>query len=232
MTEARAVRPLVDQGGLYADTPVRAAILRAGVECMARHGYHGTSVRDIAKAAGISAAHVYNHFTSKHEMLFTITDRALDLLLHATEEALFSAGTSPVERLRAIVGAHLRVHVAHPREVLVCNSERRSLNEGARRLETAKRQIQQRMFDRVIQDGVSRGLFTTEYPAEAARWIVNACGSVPVWFHPEGPLSVDDVVERYQALALHTVGYVGGDGEPVVGAVSISRRSSGGSSDA
>lgn len=190
------------------DSPVRAAILEAGVACMARHGYHGTSVRDIAAAAGISAAHMYNHFPSKHEVLATITDRGLDLLLRATEDALYAAGTDVADRLSAIVGAHVRIHLSHPREVLVCNSERRSLNADARRLEAAKREIQQRMFDRVIFDGVERGVFTTTYPADASRWIVTACSAVASWFHPTGRLSAEETVHRYQLLALDTVGYL------------------------
>jgi AcrR family transcriptional regulator len=193
--------------GSVPDLPVRTAILEAGVACMARHGYHGTSVRDIAAEAGISAANLYNHFGSKHDVLLTITDRALDLLLHATEEAFFAAGRDPAQRLSAIVGAHVRIHLSHPREALVCHSERRSLNTEARRLEKAKREIQQNTFDRVIVDGVGRGVFTTAYPAEAARWIVTACSAVATWFDSAGPLSGAEMVHRHQQLALNAVGY-------------------------
>lgn len=44
------------------------------VDLFAEKGYDTVSVRDIAKAAGIKAASIYNHFKSKDEILETIYD--------------------------------------------------------------------------------------------------------------------------------------------------------------
>ena len=95
----------------------------AAVEVMAAHGYHGASVRDIASAAGTSAAVLYHHFASKQGLLVTICDRGLDVLVHATEEALDHAGDDPADRLGAVVEAHVRVHMESQRESLIGNSE-------------------------------------------------------------------------------------------------------------
>jgi AcrR family transcriptional regulator len=43
-------------------------ILEAAYNLFVEHGYRGSSMRDIAENAGIKAASVYNHFTSKDEI--------------------------------------------------------------------------------------------------------------------------------------------------------------------
>lgn len=190
---------------LPGDEPTAAALIAAAVEVMAVHGYHGTSVRDIAAAAGTSPAVLYHHFTSKHGLLATMLDRGMDVLISATEEQLDLAGEDPAERLRAVVGAHVRVHLESQRESLLGNSELRSLAAGARSGVVAKRDVQQRMFERVVRDGVRRGAFATEHPREAARVITTACTAVAAWFRPGGELDADEIVARYQDVALDTV---------------------------
>lgn len=191
------------------DEPTAAALIAAAVEVMAVHGYHGTSVRDIAAAAGTSPAILYHHFSSKHALLLTILDRGLDVLIAATEEALDAAGHDPADRLAAIVGAHVRVHLSSQREALLGNSELRSLEPTGRALIVAKRDVQQRTFDRVVRDGVRRGAFTTEFPDDAARVITSACTAVAAWYRPDGPLSGEAIVERYRAIALDAAGWKG-----------------------
>ncbi len=192
---------------LPADEPTAAALIAAAVEVMAVHGYHGTSVRDIAAAAGTSPAVLYHHFGSKQALLATMLDRGLDVLVEATEQALDLAGDDPADRLRAIVEAHVRVHLESQRESLLGNSELRALEAGALRVVVAKRDVQQRIFDRVVRDGVRRGVFGTPHPQDAARFVTAACTSVAAWYRPGGPLGPDAIVAHHQEIALDAVRY-------------------------
>lgn len=209
MTQAPQTRPGASPSPvvLSSDEPTAAAIVMAAVEEFSARGFHGTSVRDIASSAAVSVGTLYNYFASKHELLVTIMNRGMDDLLIKTEDALFGAGTDPGDRLRAIVGVHVGVHAHAPRESMIGNSELRSLDPAALTLIVAKRDAQIRMFNRVVGDGVSRGLFTTAVPRDTARFIVTACTAVAVWFRDDGPLRVEEVIARYQEIALQSVGY-------------------------
>jgi AcrR family transcriptional regulator len=189
------------------DEPTAALLIAAAVEVMAVHGYHGTSVREIAAAAGTSPAVLYHHFPSKQVLLVTMLDRGMDVLIAATEEALDLADDGPADRLRAIVGAHVRSHLEAQRESLVGNSELRSLTPESLALVVAKRDVQRRIFDRVVRDGCRRGVFGTPLPEEAARFITSACTAVAGWYRPGGPLGPAEIVAHHQEMALDTVRY-------------------------
>ena len=189
------------------DEPTAAVILSAAVQVMATRGYHGTSVRDIAVAAGVSPGSLYNHFSSKQDLLVTIMNRAMDGLITATEQALFDAPNEPVARLKTLVRVHVGRHAVGRLESQIGNFELRSLNAAALELTISKRDAQQRMFDRVVRDGVARGVFHSDDPRDAARFIVSACTAVAIWFKPGGRSTVEEVIERYQRVALDTVGF-------------------------
>lgn len=191
------------------DEPTAAVLLAAAVEVMAAHGYHGSSVRDIASAAGTSPAVLYHHYASKQGLLVTVCDRGLDLLVGRTEAALDTAGPDPAERLGVIVAAHVRAHLEAQRESLIGNSELRALEPPGRAVVVAKRDAQQRVFDRVVRDGVRAGRFTTAHPDEAARFVVTACTGVAAWYRPGAGLAAGEIVARYRAIALDAVGCAG-----------------------
>jgi AcrR family transcriptional regulator len=46
----------------------RAAIVEAAYQLFLRNGYHGTSMRGIAEAAGIALGGIYNHFGTKEDI--------------------------------------------------------------------------------------------------------------------------------------------------------------------
>ena len=185
--------------------PGEAGILAAAIAVMAEHGYHGTSVREIAVRAGVSPAALYHHFPSKQQVLVTIMERGIEALLDRTRTALAAAGPDPVDRLRALVEVQVLFHLEDQRGTLLGTSELRALEEPVRGPHRAKRAEQQRMFDRVVADGVRAGVFGTPLPQEAARAIVVMCTGVAGWYSPRGRSSRSEVVRRYQRLALDMV---------------------------
>lgn len=190
-----------------AQAPVgEAGILEAAIEVMAEHGYHGTSVRDIAERAGVSPAALYHHFASKQDVLATIMECGIEALLRRTRAALAAAGGDPAARLRALVEVQIMFHLQDQHGTLLGTSELRALDEPVRSRHIAKRHQQQRLFDRVVAEGAEVGAFATPFPLQASRAIVVMCTGVASWFRTRGPLSRAEMVRQYQRLALDMVG--------------------------
>jgi AcrR family transcriptional regulator len=73
---------------------------------VAKRGFHHASIREIARAAGLSLAGLYHYVGGKDELLFLILDRSLDRLIAKLDQALSEART-PELRLLALIRTHL-----------------------------------------------------------------------------------------------------------------------------
>src|SRR5688500_7831144 len=85
----------------------RDAILRAAARLFRERGFAETGMRDIADAAGLSAANLYHYFDGKHALLVYCQDRALDRMLDSVASAR-RASRSASDRLRVVLTAHVQ----------------------------------------------------------------------------------------------------------------------------
>jgi AcrR family transcriptional regulator len=180
---------------------VRQLILDSAVRNMNERGYHGTSMRDIAAGADLTVASIYHHFKSKQEILQEIMLQALRDAHGMTRGALLRSGGEPKDQLQALVRAWVMFHTTRREDAHVAATELRSLDESGHRLVVALRDEQENIFRDVIERGVEEGAFRTEYPRDAVRAIINMGQQVCVWWRADGPLSAQDLADRYCTLA-------------------------------
>lgn len=79
----------------------RELILDKALYLFANRGFHGTSISDIAKEAGISKGLTYNYFESKETILEAIIDRALTAGLEVMNVAKYT--DDPYEQLQLLI---------------------------------------------------------------------------------------------------------------------------------
>ncbi len=77
----------------------REQLLATGRRLFAQQGYEGTSLDEIASAAGVTKPIVYRHFPSKRELYLVVLEEHLSVLIRKLWIALSSA-PDPRERLR------------------------------------------------------------------------------------------------------------------------------------
>jgi AcrR family transcriptional regulator len=114
-------------------------ILEAAGDVIARRGFHQASIRDIARAAGLSLAGLYHYVGGKDELLFLVLDRSLDRLIAALDEGLAAART-PEARLLALIRTHLDFAFQHAAALKIINRDGDILAEPQRSEIAAKRQ--------------------------------------------------------------------------------------------
>lgn len=184
--------------------PGEELIIAAAVDVMFKHGYHGSSIRDIADRAGLSTAALYHYFTSKQEILAAFMVRATDRHLDALVEAARGAD-GPAAQIAEVVRVHVQLHVDHPVDSFVGNTELRSLEPEWRATVVEKRDRIQRLFDDIVQRGVDEQVFLTRDPREASRATIVMGTAIPAWYRPGGPLDPADLAEVHVSLALAVV---------------------------
>jgi AcrR family transcriptional regulator len=181
-------------------------VREAALTLFAERGYHGTTMNDIAGALGIRAPSLYNHITSKQEILREIIIGTMDRVL-ADFEAATSGVDDVADRLRRATEAYVLRHARYRREALVVNRETHSLESPARSVAHAKQDEYARRFQDLIEEGRAAERFHVKSPRLATFAILEMAVAVARWFRDEGPLSATEVAEEYGEFALRIVGF-------------------------
>jgi len=105
-------------------------ILSSCATLMARRGYHGTTMRDLAHITGRSLSGLYYYFPNKEALLYLINKRGFESLL-ASSVAVTESTREPDQLLRAVIHQHVVFFGEHLSEMRVMMFGTQELNEGA-----------------------------------------------------------------------------------------------------
>lgn len=186
----------------------RAVIVSSAVRNFTERGYHGTSMRDIARGADVTVASIYHHFPAKQDILQHIMVSTMRDVLEQTRAAVADVEDPASARLGALMRTWVLFHTTRQAEALIGASELRSLDDPGRRLVVGLRDEQEAVFRVLIEEGVTTGEFATPHPLEAARAVINMGYSIASWYRPNGEASPEEMARRYSDLALATVSAV------------------------
>ncbi|MEP6816982.1 MAG: TetR/AcrR family transcriptional regulator [Marmoricola sp.] len=187
-------------------TPLnRATVLDSACELFAAHGFRSTSMKDIAEALGVRAPSLYNHVSSKQDILYAIMDTAMDRALAALDEAV--RGVDDVsQELRRATESLVLDFLRFPAEVTICNAEVRSLDVAHRAAIVAKRDRYGSRVREIIERGCRSGTFRTRSPQLAAFAVLELGNGAKSWFKPNGRYTDVYVAREYGEFALRVVG--------------------------
>jgi AcrR family transcriptional regulator len=178
----------------------RLEILRAAGRAFRARGFAETGMRDIAAAADLSPANLYNYFRGKDEILFFCQDNSLDRMLAALEKARrLRAGAA--EKLRLVIASHLRC-VLDEVEGSAAHFLSAALPSPLQRRLLAKRDRYEDGVRQLITNGIRSGELIEGDPALATRAILGALNSSVLWFRPEGSLSAADIAEEFSGYLI------------------------------
>lgn len=182
----------------------REQLLRAAARLFREQGFHGTSVAEIASAAGITKSSFYHHFASKQALLAEILTDTVSRVTPAVE-AIASSDLSATERLRAAAKCHV-VELIHDQDKVACFVEEgRFLAADYRDGFVAARDRYEQSFRRILEDGVRSGEFRQMSVRLASLAVLGMCNSVVHWYQPSGQLGVDTVAGEFADLAVQSL---------------------------
>jgi AcrR family transcriptional regulator len=180
----------------------RRRLWEAALTCFGERGYHGVSVREIAKMAGLQAGSVYSHVSSKEQLL-------ADLMLLGHEEhrdmlrgALLDTDSDPIDQIRALIHAHVVMHATYPLLARVCNREMGSLSPANRERVGAVRQEAERLILQVVERGARLGVFDAPAPWLAVAAIGGMGIRVAEWWDSGLGYEAGEVAESYADFAV------------------------------
>lgn len=189
MPDPEATRSMTDERSAYDEK--LESILRTAAQIFAEKGYHQASIRDIARATGVSLSGLYYYFNSKEELLFLIQDHAFGTLLD-TLERLLDGVAEPHRRLRLLMENHLRYFIANTAEMKVLSHEAEALTGDFRRRVNAKKRRLTETAMQILQEIRPAGDVDARVATFAMfgmmNWLYN-------WHRAERDVPVDRIVD-------------------------------------
>jgi AcrR family transcriptional regulator len=87
----------------------RQEVLRAAARLFRRKGFHATSTRDIAAAAGMQSGSPFYHFKSKGALLYAVMEEGMRSAIVRQQAAIAAAPDGARERLRLLIRNHFDI---------------------------------------------------------------------------------------------------------------------------
>jgi AcrR family transcriptional regulator len=174
----------------------RELIVLAAVEVFREMGLEKATLEAVGERVGLSKASLYYYVRSKEELLGHVVIHVVRAQEEALSQLLLSCD-GPEERLRAFCNSHVRIICTDPvgqvsaRVALSGIKDdvvRRPLHEYMSRLEA------------ILREGVAAGVFRDMDLRIAQHSIIATLNAVPLWFSPEGRLSLDEVASEVSGL--------------------------------
>ncbi|MGC9538913.1 TetR/AcrR family transcriptional regulator [Streptomyces sp. UG1] len=179
--------------------------LAGALAAFREHGYHGTSVRDIARRVGVTVPALYYHHENKQAMLVALLERAMDEVLTRARLADAEAEGRVLERF-ANVAECVVLHMTHRVATAGLDAELRYLDLDNRKRYAALRKELERLLLGILEEGVDQGLFEVDHAPDTARALLGMWQSVATWYRDGGPLTPQEIADHYVSISLRAVG--------------------------
>jgi AcrR family transcriptional regulator len=181
------------------------SVLEAATRVFVRRGFHASGMREVAAEAGLSVAGVYHHYPSKEQILVALLDVTMAEIGWRLEAAR-TEGQTPVESFALMVEALALFHAVRGDLAFLGASEMRGITGTDRERVVGLRNDVQYALDRQAEVCLAEGTFHVDDLHTACRAIATMCTSLPAWFGLDGPLTAEQVAQKYASFALALMG--------------------------
>jgi TetR/AcrR family fatty acid metabolism transcriptional regulator len=147
----------------------RSLITDAAVEVFAEKGFHQARVSDIARQAGVADGTLYLYFKNKEDLLLSIFEEKMDLLLAGLGTALDGVD-DPVERVRRFARYHFEQVRTNRSVAEVLQVELRLSNKFLKEYRPEKLWAYLGVFGQIVREGQARGVFRQDIDTFLTSW--------------------------------------------------------------
>jgi TetR/AcrR family transcriptional regulator, cholesterol catabolism regulator len=165
-------------------------IIAKAAKLFREKGYSATSMRDLAEHVGVEAASLYNHISSKAEILQEICFKVATKFISHIEE-VDNTQKSAIEKIQAILRFHIQQMIENYEEVYVSDREWKHLTDPyLSNMQGQRRSYRQRMAS-IIEQGI-RDKQIKEIDAPTAVLIMlHAVSGIESWHRSKKKIPAD-----------------------------------------
>jgi AcrR family transcriptional regulator len=178
-----------------------AKIVETATRLFDGRGFGGTTMDDVAAAAGITKRTLYRYVASKPQLLLLIHEQFLEAAERIVDGT--DAGTAVERRLEEFLQAYLAVIIKRQRSVQVFFEEEYNLDREDRLTLVGRRDKLESRLRTLLAEGAAEGRVRAPDTTVVAAGVFGALASTHQWFRPRGHLSGAQVIDEMTCLLLH-----------------------------
>lgn len=175
----------------------KEVIIAEAAKLFREKGFSATSMRDLAEHVGVEAASLYNHISSKAEILQEICFKVANQFMSHIEE-VDNTPQSAIAKIEAILRFHIRQMIEHYEEVYVSDREWKHLTEPYMQNMQSQRRAYRQRIALIIEDGIRKGEIKSIDAPTAVLIMLHAVSGIESWHRStkkiEGHVLEDNMV--------------------------------------
>ncbi|RDK11867.1 TetR/AcrR family transcriptional regulator [Cupriavidus lacunae] len=185
----------------------REKLMRLAARAFGTQGYAATTMRGIADQAGIEAASIYYHFSSKEELLDAVMEHGAQSIFAHTQAriAALPPGVDAEQRFRAGLLGLFSAMIKYGDYTLAHGRQLAELPDKVRERHLKRRAQHQTFWSGMLEDLRTEGHLRDDIDIALCRvFVLSTITSVQTWFNPKKG-SPEKVIDELCAILFEGV---------------------------
>jgi AcrR family transcriptional regulator len=170
-------------------------ILKKAAAMFLEKGFAATSMRDLAETVGIEAASLYNHISSKNEMLEIICFDVANKF-NAFIDELEAGSQKAIDKTETLFRFHIKEMISNLEEVVVCDKEWKHLKEPYLSNFRNQRRSYRKRFTAIIEEGIRNDEIKKIDASTAVLIILHAVNGIESWHRSSEKISAQELEDN------------------------------------
>jgi AcrR family transcriptional regulator len=179
----------------------RSDIITAAAQIFRQKGYQAASMQDIAEAVHLQKASLYHHVESKQEILLTILNHALDLLIEDMQ-AVMASDLPAEDKLRQAIRVYVGRIAGDADLAAVLLLEYRALEPGLRQRHIRRRDRYEALWRDLVRQGIETGGFRQVDEKIATFALLGIQNWMITWFREGGGRNAEELADSFADMIL------------------------------
>lgn len=165
-------------------------IVRVAAQLFKEKGYTAVTMRDLAAKMGIKAASLYNHITSKQDILDAVIISLAEAFTNGMQ-GIKSSNTNSIDKLKKIIQLHVTLSSQNSYGMASLNNDWMHLEKRLDYYKTLRVEYEDD-FRTILVDGVAAGEIIEANPEVMLFSILTTLRSLYVWIPKKEDLNLEE----------------------------------------
>lgn len=178
-------------------------IYRTAAKLFKEKGYSAVTMRDLAAEVGVKAASLYNHITSKQQIL---SETILNIAEQFTEEIedVVNQDADAITKLKEVIAQHITLTTDHPYGMAALNNDWMHLEEKLDHYLELRTRYEKK-FREIVVEGKKSGELKDVNTEILLYSILTTLRNLYLWIPKKGELQKEDLIEQLSITLLQGI---------------------------